>query len=82
MLMGFLPLGERVWRDPALLFLVTGERQTMRGGPELDVLHRHSTLVRYVLTNAALIPAHLVIYAIACVSVHWPVLLRRSSPHN
>jgi hypothetical protein len=26
MLMGFLPPGESVWRDAALLFLVTGER--------------------------------------------------------
>ena len=26
MLMGFLPFGEGVWRGPALLFLVTGER--------------------------------------------------------
>ena len=54
----------------------------MRGSPELDVLHRHSTHVRSVLPNAVLIPAQLVIYAIACVSVGWPVLLPCNSPHN
>ena len=54
----------------------------MRGGPELDVLYTQFTLVRSVLPNAVVIPAHLVIYAIACVSVGWPVLLRCNSPHN
>ena len=39
----------------------------MRGGPEVDALHRHSSLARSVLQNAVF-PAHLVIYAIACVA--------------
>ncbi len=39
MLMGALPLGEGVWRGPLLLlFLVTGDRYTIRGA-ELGVLH-------------------------------------------